>query len=307
MTQTVRIGTRASALARWQAEWVATQLASSGINVELVPISTLGDRQQTGSIGEIGTQGVFTKEIQRALLDGAIDCAVHSLKDLPTDPVEGLTLAAVPERESPRDALLGKRATSLEAIPRGARVATGSLRRRTQLWHRRADLQMVDVRGNVDTRLRKLDEGEFDVLVLAEAGLKRLGLAERIGCLLPPEVMLPAIGQGALGIEARTEDGATRTILGLLDDHASHAAVTAERALLATLRGGCLAPVAAWGRVIAGVLRLDAAVLSADGSTRLEADGEAPPNDAAGLGERLAQELISAGADQLIADSRTTR
>lgn len=305
--QVIRIGTRASALARWQAEWVAAQLTARGIAVELVPISTQGDRQQSGSIGEIGTQGVFTKEIQRALLDGAIDCAVHSLKDLPTDAVAGLSLAAVPERESPRDALLGVQATSIEAIPAGARVATGSLRRRAQLWHQREDLVMVDVRGNVDTRLRKLDEGEFDVLVLAEAGLKRLGLAARIACLLPPEVMLPAIGQGALGIEAREDDAATRSALAALDDRESHAAVTAERALLATLRGGCLAPVAAWGRVIAGVLRLEAAVLSADGRERLAASAEASPAEAVSLGERLAQELLSHGAAELIAASRTTK
>ncbi|MBX3415434.1 MAG: hydroxymethylbilane synthase [Pirellulales bacterium] len=305
MTPTVRIGTRASALARWQAEWVATQLAAAGVNVELIPISTIGDREQTGSIGAMGTQGVFTKEIQRALLDGVIDCAVHSLKDLPTDPVAGLTLAAVPERESPRDALLGARASSLAAIPPGARVATGSLRRRTQLWHHRPDLEMVDVRGNVDTRLRKLDEGEFDVLVLAEAGLKRLGLAERIASLLPLDVMLPAIGQGALGIEARTDDKGTRSILAQLDDHASHASVTAERSLLATLRGGCLAPVAAWGRLHEGVLQLDAAVLSADGKQRLSARGEAPAKDATSLGERVGQELLSRGAAELIAASRT--
>lgn len=306
MASTIRIGTRASALARWQAEWVAAQLTASGNAVELVPISTVGDRQQVGSIGEIGTQGVFTKEIQRALLTGEIDCTVHSLKDLPTDPVDGLVLAAVPERESPRDALIGAQATSLASIPSGAKIATGSLRRRTQLWHQRADLVMVDVRGNVDTRLRKLDDGEFDVLVLAEAGLRRLGLSDRISCLLPPEIMLPAIGQGALGIEVRAEDATTREVLAVLDDRETHAAVTAERALLATLRGGCLAPIAAWGRVLDGVLLLEAAVLSADGRQRLEVSAEGEPDQAASLGAQVARELLEHGAGELIAASRTS-
>ncbi len=188
----LRLGTRSSPLARWQADWVAARLQERGVTVEMVLISTQGDQQQSGPIGAIGVTGVFTKEIQRALLDGRIDLAVHSLKDLPTETVAGLCLAAVPEREAPGDALLSRKGESFESLPDGARVGTGSPRRRAQLWHARPTLDMQDVRGNVDTRLRKLDEGQYDALVLAESGLRRLGLAERITQILPKTLILPA-------------------------------------------------------------------------------------------------------------------
>lgn len=302
-SSTIRIGTRGSALARWQAEWVAARLAELKIEVQLVLIQTQGD-VKSGPIGAIGTQGVFTKELQRALLDRQIDLAVHSLKDLPTEPVSGLALAAVPPRESTRDVLVARTAGSLETLPAGAAVGTGSLRRQAQLLHARGDLQLRDIRGNVETRIGKLDDGQFDAIVLAEAGLRRLGLAHRITHTIGRDVMLPAVGQGALGLESRADDATTRKLVAPLDDAATHACVRAERAMLAALRGGCLAPVGAWGRLVDDRLQLDGVVLSADGRQRLFAQGEAQAANAAELGQRLAHQLLDAGAGQLIADSR---
>jgi hydroxymethylbilane synthase len=300
----LRLGTRASALARWQAEWVAAQLQARGTAVELVPITTQGD-VKSGPLGQIGGQGLFTKELQRALLDGQIDLAVHSLKDLPTAPVEGLTLAAVPERESTADVLISTKADRIESLPRGARIGTGSLRRKAQLLHVRPDLVVEDIRGNVETRLRKLDEGHYDAIVLAEAGLKRLGLADRITQVIPRSMMLPAIGQGALGIEARADDQPTRKALAPLDHFTTHQAVLAERTLLFTLRAGCLAPVGAWGRIEGGRLVLDAVVLSPDGIRRLVASGTSDTATAVALGQQVAEDLLGQGAAELIAGSRT--
>lgn len=302
----IRIGTRASALARWQAEWVASQIRDlAGVEVELVPISTAGDRQQQGPIGSIGSQGVFTKEIQKALLDERVDVAVHSLKDLPTDQVAGLTLGAVPLRESPRDALVCREERFLDDLPTGAVVGTGSPRRRAQLLNLRPDLFVEGIRGNVDTRLRKLDEGEFDALVVAKAGLVRLQLEDRISCELPPEQFLSAIGQGALGIEIREHDGATREVVSHLNDNATHQAVLAERSLLAHLRGGCLAPVAALAEADStGTLVLRAAVLSIDGTQRIDDSQQAPLAEAEQLGRDVAEALLSEGAAELIAAAR---
>ena len=302
----LRLGTRASPLARWQAEWVAARLRESGVEVELVLISTQGDQNQTAPVGEIGTFGVFTKEIQRALLDGRIDLAVHSLKDLPTEPVEGLCLAAVPPREAAGDALLSRDGRPFEELPPGARIGTGSVRRRAQLWHARPDLEMLDVRGNVDTRLRKLDEGQFEALVLAEAGLRRLGLADRITQVLPKSLILPAVGQGALGLETRNDDAAAKSCLAVLDDAATHASVLAERALLAALRGGCLAPVGAWGRVSGGRLQLDAVVLSGDGRRRVAAEASGAPEEAESLGRQAADALLAQGAAEMIRAQRSS-
>lgn len=302
--RTLRLGTRASPLARWQADWVAARLAEHGVEIEMTPLSTRGDREQSGPIGAMGGQGVFTKELQRALLAGEIDLAVHSLKDLPTDRVEGLSLAAVPLRGPAGDVLVSRKVSSWEALPQGAIVGTGSLRRRTQLWHARPDLKMHDVRGNVDTRLRKLAAGEYDALILAEAGLERLGLAGEISQVLPKSLMLPAVGQGALGLEARSDDARTRTALAPLDHGETHAAVSAERALLAALRGGCLAPVGAWGRVEGGRLRLSAVVLSQDGRQRLAAEVAGELAAAVELGQSAAAELLSRGAAELIAGAR---
>ncbi len=301
----IRLGTRASPLARWQADWVAARLQESGVAVEMILISTQGDQQQSGPIGAIGTQGVFTKEIQRALLDGRIDLAVHSLKDLPTEVVSGLCLAAVPPREAPGDALLSRDGQLFESLPDDARIGTGSPRRRAQLWNVRPKLNMLDVRGNVDTRLRKLDEGQFDALVLAESGLKRLGLADRVTQILPKSFMLPAVGQGALGLETRQDDRVTREIVAALDHPPTHAAVLAERSLLATLRGGCLAPVGAWGREASdGRLQLGGVVLSVDGEQRLFAEASQPLHSAVELGRSVAQSLIAQGAADLIQSSR---
>jgi hydroxymethylbilane synthase len=230
---------------------------------------------------------------------------VHSLKDLPTDPVPGLALAAVPPRESTADVLVSNKYTSLEALPPADRVGSGSLRRKTQLLHVRPDLLLAEIRGNVDTRLRKLDDGEYDAIVLAEAGLNRLGLQARIAFVIPRSIMLPAVGQGALGIETRADDARTRDLLAPLDDFATHAAVLAERALLAALRGGCLAPVGAFARLEGNELLLDSVVLSADGQRRITASGRSNPQAAVELGSRVAEQLIAQGASQLIADARS--
>ena len=299
----LRLGARGSALARWQADWVAARLTQLGVEIERVSIATQGD-VRSAPIGEIGGVGVFTKEIQRALLEKEIDLAVHSLKDLPTDDVKGLTLAAVPERESPGDALICSQASDVSSLPLKARVGTGSMRRRAQLLHARADLQIAEIRGNLDTRLRKLDEGHYDALVLAEAGLKRLGWRRRIVQVIPKSLMLPAVGQGALGVEARSDDAGTLKMLAVLDDPATRSGVTAERTMLAALRSGCLAPVGAWGRVERDELRLDAVVLSVDGQQRISASCKDSPERAEAVGAAVAQQLLAAGAGELIAASR---
>jgi len=300
----LRIGTRASPLARWQANWVASRLRDLGFEVELVPITTAGDQHQQGAIGNIGTQGVFTKEIQRALLDNHVDLAVHSLKDLPTGEVPGLALAAVPKRAPVSDVLVSRKYSSFDNLPSGARIGTGSLRRRAQLLYWRPDLVMLDVRGNVDTRLRKLDEGQYDALILAAAGLERLGLAGQITQVLPLPQFLPAVGQGALGLENRADDRRCREYLARLDDPDTHAAVLAERAMLARLQGGCLAPIAAWGRREGMRLVLAGRVLHRSGTEKLEAAIDSEPADAVALGTRVAQALIDQGAMALIDSAR---
>jgi hydroxymethylbilane synthase len=305
-SQRVRLGTRGSPLARWQADWVAQQLQSCGVEVQLVLIQTTGD-VRTGPIGTLATQGVFTKEIQRALLDDRIDLAVHSLKDLPTEPVAGLTLAAVPTRAAEGDALLNRAGKRFAELPPGARIGTGSLRRRAQLLHVRPDLQLIDVRGNIDTRLQKLQAGEFDGLILAEAGLQRLELTGQIVEIFDKQIVMPAVGQGALGLEVRQDDATTMRIVQTLNDPASFQAVTAERALLARLRGGCLAPVGAWGRIVAGQLHLDAVVLDPAGTRRLQVTRIGDAAQAAELGQLAADDLLGKGAAELIAQARRPR
>jgi hydroxymethylbilane synthase len=300
----LRLGTRNSPLARWQAEWVAARLTELGMQVELVPITTQGD-VKSGPLGQIGGMGLFTKELQRALLDNQIDLAVHSLKDLPTEPVTGLALAAVPERESTADVLLATKYNSLESLPKGAKVGTGSLRRKSQLLHARPDLVIEDIRGNVETRVRKLDDGEYDAIVLAAAGLKRLGLANRITQVLPQTLMLPAVGQGALGIETRAEDGSTRQLVSPLDHDDTHQAVLAERTMLLSLLAGCLAPVGAIGWVENDRLSLQAVALSPNGKQRLTAGAASTTNDAVYLGQIVAEELLGQGAAELIAAARS--
>lgn len=303
MARIFRLGTRGSPLARWQAEWVSARLREKGIEIELVLITTQGD-VRTGPLGQIGGEGLFTKEIQRALLAGEVDLAVHSLKDLPTTAVPELTLAAVPPREGICDVLVSTKANSLNELPQRAKVGTGSLRRRAQLLHLRPDLQLFDIRGNIDTRLRKLDEGEFDAILLAEAGLRRLGLSARIAYAIPAEVMLPAVGQGALGIETRANDEETIAAVQVINDSATLQSVTAERALLASLRAGCLAPVGAWARMAGDQLQLNAVVVSPDGREKIAAAETGDPQQAAELGEQVGARLLSLGAAELIAKSR---
>ena len=300
---TIRIGTRGSALARWQAEWVAGRLrqAHSWLTVELVEIKTQGDRDQNSPLAAIGGAGVFTKEIQRALADGTVDVAVHSLKDLPTQGPSGLTLGAVPEREDVADALIAPAHRTLDGLPPGASVGTGSLRRRAMLLHARPDLDVVSIRGNVETRLNKALSGALDAVVLAEAGLRRLGLERHVTDLLRAPAFLPAVGQGALGIECREADAETMALLAPMDDPESRRAVLAERRVLAELEGGCMIPLAALGRdTLDGRLALDAAVYDPDGAEKVAASAEGPLDDPDGLGRAVAALLRERGAEPLL-------
>jgi hydroxymethylbilane synthase len=304
----LRIATRASPLALWQARHVAALIGAvaPGLNVEIVHVATTGDRDQTESLRSFGGLGVFTREVQKAVLDGRADVAVHSLKDLPTELAAGLCLAAVPARDDSADALVlpvgREAATELEALPPAARIGTGSLRRRAQLLFIRPDVVFDEVRGNVETRLAKLDAGGCEALVLAVAGLKRLRLEGRISRRMEPPVMFAAVGQGALGVECRDGDEGERVrdILRLIDDGEARARVTAERALLAQLRAGCHAPVGAATRIDAGTLSLESVVLSADGKHRLVAKGTAPVAGASRLGVEVAESLLRQGAQALI-------
>lgn len=299
----IRLGTRQSQLARWQADWVASQLRALGAEVEMVPIITEGD-VSTKPLGEVGGQGLFTKEIQRALLDNRCDLAVHSLKDLPTMPIDGLCLAAVPERESVGDALISRGGETFDQLKQGAVIGTGSTRRVSQLLCKRPDLQTRDIRGNLDTRLKKLDDGQYDAILLAVAGLKRLGWGERITEELSIDWMMPAVGQAALGLETRSDDKATRDFIGKLSHGPSMSSVLAERSLLQALRAGCLAPVAALARCHGSVLRLKARVLALDGSRSCSTSVEGPIDQAVELGLRAAELLTLAGGTELIRASR---
>lgn len=300
----MRLGTRGSALARWQADHIAERLADLGATVEQTLVKTKGDQNQQGPIGTLGGQGVFTKEIQRVLLDGDVDLAVHSLKDLPTDSTPGLALAAVPQRERPGDVIVCREAGGFAELPAGAIVGTGSVRRQAQMLHRRPDLVMKDIRGNVETRLKKLDDGQYDAIVLAEAGVMRLGLTDRVTEVLPRDLILPAVGQGALGLEIRAEDQPLAELLAKLTDPSTMAAVLAERALLRALRGGCLAPVGALAEIVDGSLRLEAVVLSRDGQQRLHAVQTGQPDEAEAMGNAAAEELLAEGAAELISAAR---
>ena len=304
-TMPLLLGTRASALAQWQAKWVAARLSEQGHSVELVNIVTHGDRNQQSRIEEIGAQNVFTKEIQQALLDKRIDLAVHSLKDLSTDEIAGIALAAVPQRGPVGDVLVWQAGDGIEALAQGATIGTGSLRRRTQLHHRRPDLRIEDIRGNVETRIAKLEDGRYDAIILAEAGLRRLGFEQWIGEILPKQIMLPAVGQGALGIETRHDDSAARSAVAPLEHAQTRAAVTAERAMLAALHGGCLAPIAGWARMENKQLTLSGRVLGHDGRDRLDVTlSTTDPQEAVALGRRVAEELAAQGADTLIQNAR---
>jgi hydroxymethylbilane synthase len=304
-SRTFRLGSRGSKLARWQSDWVGARLRERGVAVEVIEITTTGDVQQSGPVTNIGGQGVFTKEIQAALLAGTVDFAVHSLKDLPTASAPSLVLAAIPEREDVADALVAREGHKLADLPQGAVVGTGSLRRRAQLLALRPDLRLQEIRGNVDTRLRKLDEGQYDAIVLAAAGLNRLGLDARITELLAPPRMLPAPGQGALAIECRSDDPEAMQPLAPLDHAATRAAVVAEREVLAALHGGCSAPIAAWGRTVDGMLELDGLVASLDGTRVLKARATSAADESAEvLGRQVAEALLAQGAAELVAAAR---
>ena len=305
----LRIGTRGSALALWQARSIAQALRdASGVEPEIVIIKTSGDKFQQTSFSQIGTKGIFIKELEDALLDGRVDLAVHSMKDVPTEMPAGLTIAAIGKREDVRDALLSSSGAALASLPQGARVGTSSLRRQSQLLYARRDLRLLELRGNVDTRIEKLKRGDYDAIVLAKAGLDRLDLSGSITEVLPPEVSLPAAGQGAIGIEARAGETETLRFLAPLEDAETRSAVTAERAALAGLGGGCQVPIGAWGRVENGQLALDVAVLSPDGMQRMWEKDSGPPEEAEAIGKRIAQKLRESGAAALLdRESRGTR
>lgn len=298
-----RIGTRRSPLALVQAEWVQDRIREHHpqAEVEIVPIRTSGDRFQDVPIERIGTKGVFIKEIEEALLRGDIDVAVHSMKDLPTELPEGLAVAAVPEREDPADVLVGRVAESLDALPPGARIGTGSLRRRAQLLHYRPDLAVVPIRGNVDTRIAKLARGEVDALVLALAGLKRLGRAYEATQPLPPETCMSAVAQGALGLETRSGEVER---LRFLDHEPSALAVAAERAFLARLEGGCQVPVGARAVVHGDRLALAGMVAEVSGRQVFRGELSGVSADAASLGTRLAERLLAEGAGAVLREAR---
>ncbi len=303
--RTLRLGTRGSLLARTQSEWVADRIRAEGVgDVELVTIRTKGDVLLDQPLSEIGGKGLFTKELDRALLDGAIDLAVHSLKDLPTEFPEGLALGAVPEREDPRDVLIGPNDSpiSLETLPQGARVGTSSLRRMALARATRQDLVIDDIRGNLDTRIAKVDAGDFDAIVLAAAGVRRLGWSERISEELDPGSWLPAPGQGALAVVVRTEDVEKRSWLRGLDDPPSRAATTAERTLLRELEAGCRLPVAALGLPFGGGLRLRGLVAHPDGRRMVRAEATGAQDAPEALGRKVARLLRERGADLILSD-----
>ncbi|MFN3322035.1 MAG: hydroxymethylbilane synthase [Bryobacteraceae bacterium] len=291
------IGSRGSQLALWQANWVKARLEGLGESCRIEIIKTTGDKITDVPLAKVGTKGLFTKEIEEALLDGSIDLAVHSLKDLPTELPQGLTLSALPEREDPRDAIVGAR---LSELPVNARVGTSSLRRTAQIRALRPGLQLESIRGNVDTRLRKLDEGQFDAIVLAAAGLRRLGLDHRIAEIFTSEQLCPAVGQGALAVETRADNGPAAQACARLDHAPTRAAVTAERAVLATLNGGCQVPLGVYATVEDGRLHVHAVVIAPDASLTVRREAVGAVHDAEALGRRLGEELLASGAREIL-------
>lgn len=300
----LRIGTRGSTLALWQANHFREALESScGIAAEIVVIKTSGDQFATAPPDQIGVKGIFTKELEDALLDGRADLAVHSMKDVPTELSDVCRVAIVFKREDPRDALVSQRGETLAKLRGGARIGTSSLRRSSQLRVHRSDFQIAELRGNVDTRLRKVASGEYDAIVLAKAGIDRLGLSSRITEILSPDIVVPAVGQGALGVEFFAPREDEFRFVDKLVDQDTMRAVKAERALLAELQGGCRLPLGAWARFEGETMILDACVLSADGAESIRRRGEkkcASASDAESLGRAVAGELLAAGADRLL-------
>lgn len=294
------IGSRGSKLALWQAHWVRDRLIAAGYEVEARNIKTTGDRLQDAPLTQSGMKGLFIKEIEEALAEGEVDLAVHSLKDLPTDQPPGLLVAAVPEREDARDVFISKDGKRFSELPLGSRVGTSSLRRQSQLRGLRSDLELIPMRGNLDTRLRKLDGGDCDALVLAAAGVHRLGLQERIVEYFAPDQVCPAVGQGALAIEIRQEDERTREAVLPLDHVPTHRAVRSERALLRHLGGGCEVPIAAHAVPHRDELRLQGVVASLDGKTLVRASATGSMDDPEGLGARVAEALLNQGARTIL-------
>ena len=304
MKQKIIIGTRGSKLALWQARHIAARLEemNPGMVVELKHIVTTGDKILDVPLAQIGGKGLFTKELETAMLAGDIDLAVHSLKDMPTELPAGLVLAATTTRLDPHDAFVSRRYASLAELPAEATVGTSSLRRKAQLLRLRPDLRIENLRGNLDTRLRKLDEGLYDAFVLAAAGLRRLGWAERITAVLSPAECLPAVGQGVLAIEARAADAEVLAAVAGLDDAGSRACVTAERTFLAVVEGGCQVPVGVYGRMTDEKLALQARILSLDGTRCVEDETVGDPSQAAMLGDSLARRLLAAGGAEILAE-----
>ncbi len=300
--KTIKIATRKSALALWQANWIKGRLEElhPGIEVELVRIVTKGDKILDVPLAQVGGKGLFVKEIEDALLDGRADLAVHSMKDVPTDFPEGLHLAVITEREDPRDAWFSKSGATLTEIRKGALVGTSSLRRKVQLKAARPDLVFEDLRGNVDTRLRKLDEGRYDAIVLAAAGVKRLELDCKVTDYLGPDFILPAVGQGAVGIECRIDDPETNALIAPLRHGKTHFAVTAERAFLKKLEGGCQVPIASFAEIDGDSMRLRGLVGSLDGERIVSGEIKGAANDAEKLGVSLAEDLLSRGAKEIL-------
>ena len=303
----IRIGSRGSALARWQADHIAAELRDRGHKVSIEILITTGDRVQHAPFIQVGTKGMFTKEIEEALADERIDLAVHSLKDLPTELSEEFIIAAIPKRADPRDAFVSLRHENFAALPSGAVVGTSSLRRQAQLRALRSDLDIRELRGNVDTRVRKLHEGQYDAIILAAAGLDRLGLTADVKELFSPTQMCPAAGQGALAIECRTKDNATRVVASALDDEATHFAVQVERAALATLGGGCHLPVGVYCEPANNGWTVMGVVARPDGSQilreQMELHQERPsPEDA---GHEMANRLLIRGAAEFLAAAET--
>ena len=306
MKAALTIGTRGSALALWQAHFVRDVLKKKfpSLLIDLKIIKTTGDKILDAPLSKIGDKGLFTKEIENALLDGRIDVAVHSLKDVPTHIPDGLRIAAVAKREDVRDVLISSKWKSLDELPERATIATGSLRRKAQLLHHRPDLRIVDIRGNLQTRFARYEESNWDGMMLAYAGVKRLGLEKHIAQIIPTELILPAVGQGALGIEIRSDDDRTLRFMKILNHAATETCTRAERSLLRTLEGGCQIPIGAHAAMKKGKLVLRAVVGSIDGSVLLDVDGASVPSRAEQLGIRLGEKLLRNGAKEILESIR---
>jgi hydroxymethylbilane synthase len=297
----LRIGTRGSLLAKWQAEFVRKQIfQAAGVETEIIIIKTSGDKLQNSALSQIGGKGIFIKELEDALLEESIDIAVHSVKDIPTEMQPGLSFPAICRRDDVRDCLVSNNGATLANLRQGARVGTSSLRRQAQLRHIRPDLDVRDLRGNVDTRLRKVESGEYDAVLLAKAGLDRLACAHRISEILSPDVCMPAVGQGAIGVECRAGDTEAAQVLEKLDHAETRTAIIAERTLLSVLQGGCQVPLGAWARIERDELVLEACVCSVDGAHYVKQRATAPPEHARTLGEQMAHLLINAGAQSIL-------